>query len=73
MLDDDNVNQLVEFDVMSVSIRFSKDNYDTINPSIYVKKLGDAVDCVIWWWHVVMDDLDHSWHNVAISIIYRVQ
>jgi len=57
---DDNVNLLVEYDVMSVSIRFPEDNYYTIAPSIYIK-LGDAVDCFIWWWHVGMNDLDHSW------------
>ena len=42
----DNVNLLVEFVVMSVSIHFTQDNYYTIIPSIYVQ-LGGAVDCFI--------------------------
>ena len=49
---DDNVNLLVEFDVMSMSIRFPKDNYYTITQSMYVK-LDDAVDCFIRWWLLV--------------------
>ena len=43
---DDNVDLLVEFDVVSVSIRFPQDNYYSITPSIYVKS-GNAIDCFI--------------------------
>ena len=43
-----------------MSIRSTKDNYYSIIPSICVR-LGDAVDCSIWWCHVDMDDLAHAW------------
>ena len=43
---DDNVNLLVEFNVIFVSIRFPQDNCYTITQGAYVK-LGDAVDCFI--------------------------
>ena len=48
MLVNDDVNLLVEFVVMSVSvlIRSPQDIYYTIIPSIYVHS-GDAVDCSI--------------------------
>jgi len=45
MLVNNDVNLLVGFVVMSVSIRSPQDNYYTIIPSIYVQ-LGDAVDVV---------------------------
>ena len=41
-----DVNLLVEFVVMSVSIRSHKDNYYTNVPNIYIQ-LGDSVDCSI--------------------------
>ena len=46
MLVNDDINLLIEFVVVSISIRCFKDNYYTINTSIYVQ-LGDVVDCSI--------------------------
>ena len=43
MLVNNDVNLLVGFFVMSLSIRSPQDNYYTIIPSIYVQ-LGDVVD-----------------------------
>ena len=43
----DDVNLLVEFVVMSMSINSFKDIYYTIIPNIYVQ-YGDTVDCFMW-------------------------
>jgi len=76
----DNVNQLLECVVMSVSIRSPQDNYYTIILNIYVQ-LGDDVDCIIQYDCVVLAGM--TWYtdksvppirdDVTISIVCRVR
>mmetsp|Transcript_11212 Transcript_11212/g.12615 ORF Transcript_11212/g.12615 Transcript_11212/m.12615 type:complete len:86 (-) Transcript_11212:497-754(-) len=85
MLVNNDVNLLVGFVVISVSIHSPLDNYYTIIPSIYVQ-LGDAVDVlydgvmlVVMTWYT--DDMivyrlfvtTVRDDDVAFSIVCRVQ